>query len=104
MEQLKRNQGISADRIRIHPTPHIGTNVPFVVSDHLKQLKNTVGMDNIEEKEFDVVLDALYQRMDALLKLTNQNIEMGMFGIMDQIRLEQIDQLVQAIKRHEENQ
>jgi len=57
-----------------------------------------------EEKEFDVVLDALYQRMDALLKLTNQNIEMGMFGIMDQIRLEQIDQLVQAIKRHEENQ
>lgn len=57
-----------------------------------------------EEKEFDVVADALYQRMDALLKLTNQNIEMGMFGIMDQIRLEQIDQLVQAIKRHEENQ
>jgi hypothetical protein len=58
----------------------------------------------IEEKEFDVVLDALYQRMDALLKLTNQNIEMGMFGIMDQIRLEQIDQLVQAIKRHEDKQ
>jgi hypothetical protein len=57
-----------------------------------------------EEVEFDVVTDALYQRMDALLKLTNQNIEMGMFGIMDQIRLEQIDQLVQAIKRHEENQ
>jgi hypothetical protein len=104
MEQLKRNRGISADRIRIHPTPHIGTNVPFVVSDRKKQLKNTVGMDNIEEKEFDVVADALYQRMDALLKLTNQNIEMGMFGIMDQIRLEQIDQLVQAIKRHEENQ
>jgi hypothetical protein len=58
----------------------------------------------IEEKEFDVVADALYQRMDALLKLTNQNIEMGMFGIMDQIRLEQIDQLVQAIKRHEDKQ
>jgi hypothetical protein len=97
---LKRNQGISADRITTQLILHIGTNVLFVVNDPLKQLRNTVGMD--KEKEFDVVVDALYQRMDSLLKLTNQNIEMGMFGIMDQIRLEQIDQLVQAIKRHED--
>jgi hypothetical protein len=50
------------------------------------------------EQEFDIVIDALQNRVDALLKITNQNMEMGMFGIMDQIRLEQIDQLVRAMR------
>ena len=50
------------------------------------------------EQEFDIVIDALQTRVDALLKITNQNMEMGMFGIMDQIRLEQIEQLVRAME------
>jgi hypothetical protein len=50
------------------------------------------------EQEFDIVIDALQTRVDALLKITNQNMEMGMFGIMDKIRLEQIEQLVRAME------
>jgi hypothetical protein len=49
------------------------------------------------EQEFDIVIDALQNRVDALLKITNQNMEMGMFNVMDQIRLEQIEQLVRAM-------
>lgn len=51
-----------------------------------------------EEKEFDVVVDALHQRKDSLLKMVHSNMNIGMFNIMDQIRLEQIDQLEQAIR------
>jgi hypothetical protein len=50
------------------------------------------------EEEFDVVVDALQQRYDALMKMTEQNMNIGMFNLMDQIRLEQCDQLRQAIE------
>ena len=49
------------------------------------------------EHEFDVVIDALSQRIDSLWKMTQSNMEHDMFNIMDQIRLEQIDQLKNAI-------
>lgn len=45
-------------------------------------------------KEYDVVLDVLQKYYDALWKMTQRNTE---WGIMDQIRLEQMDQLQQAI-------
>lgn len=49
------------------------------------------------ERDFDVVIDALQQRIDSLWKITESNMNIGMFGVMDQIRLEQIDQLKDAI-------
>lgn len=55
----------------------------------------------MEEKEFDIVIDALSQRRDALWALTKSNMEMDMFNVMDQIRLEQIDQLDKAIEAYE---
>jgi hypothetical protein len=49
------------------------------------------------EKEFDPVIDALQERIDALMKLTEANMRMGMINIMDQIRFEHIDKLEKAI-------
>ena len=49
------------------------------------------------EKEFDPVIDALQERIDALMKLTESNMRMGMINIMDQIRFEHIDKLEEAI-------
>jgi hypothetical protein len=50
-----------------------------------------------EEKDFDPVIDALQGKIDALWKLTESNMRMNMFNIMDDIRLQHIDQLKQAI-------
>ena len=48
-----------------------------------------------EEKDYDVVLDTLSIKRATLWKMTNLNVDT--FNIMDQIRLEQIDQLDKAI-------
>lgn len=50
-----------------------------------------------EEKDFDPVIDALQGKIDALWKITESNMRMDMFNIMDDIRLEHIDQLKEAI-------
>jgi hypothetical protein len=55
------------------------------------------------EKEFDIVIDALATRRDALWAMTKANMEHDMFNVMDQIRLEQIDQLDKAIQAYENN-
>jgi hypothetical protein len=55
------------------------------------------------EKEFDIVIDALATRRDALWAMTKANMEHDMFNVMDQIRLEQIDQLDKAIQTYENN-
>ena len=49
------------------------------------------------EQEYDVVIDALQEKRDRLWKMTQQNMNADMFNIMDEIRLEQIDQLDRAI-------
>jgi hypothetical protein len=55
-------------------------------------------MDDIDtEHEYDVVLDALQEKRDRLWKMTQQNMNADMFNIMDQIRLEQMDQLDKAM-------
>jgi hypothetical protein len=51
----------------------------------------------MEEKEFDVVIDTLQARIDALWKMTQSNMNMGLMNVMDDIRLEQISQLGEAI-------
>ena len=53
------------------------------------------------EQEYDVVIDALQEKRDRLWKMTQQNMnsEFMSMGIMDDIRLEQIDQLDRAIQQ-----
>ena len=50
-----------------------------------------------DEKDYDVVIDALQEKRDRLWKMTQQNMNADMYNIMDQIRLEQIDQLDKAM-------
>jgi hypothetical protein len=51
----------------------------------------------MDEKDFDVVIDVLQKHRDKLWMMTNLNMNAESFNIMDQIRLEQIDQLNKAI-------
>jgi hypothetical protein len=50
------------------------------------------------DEEYDVVTDVLQKHCDVLNKMVQQNMNADMFNIMDQIRLEQIDELQKAIK------
>jgi hypothetical protein len=50
------------------------------------------------EEEYDVVVATLQEARDKLWKMTQGNMRAGAFNIMDTIRLEQIDQLDDAIK------
>jgi len=53
-------------------------------------------MENTEK--YDVVLDTLQKERDILWKMTERNINSMSFNIMDTLRLEQIDQLDDAIE------
>ena len=50
-----------------------------------------------EEKDYDVVIDVLQKHRAILWKMTSLNMNAESFNMMDQIRLEQIDQLDKAI-------
>jgi hypothetical protein len=52
---------------------------------------------NEYEEEYDVVLDTLQKQRDILWKMTQSNMNCDMFNIMDEIRLEQIDELEEAM-------
>ena len=56
----------------------------------------------MSDEDYDVVTDTLQKHIEILLKMTNSNIEQGMFNVMDQIRLEQINQMDAAIKMWKE--
>lgn len=54
----------------------------------------------MSDSNYDVVLDALQKKYDTLMEMTMQNMRsevLGM-GIMDGIRLEQCEQLQEAIE------
>jgi len=53
-----------------------------------------------EDDDFDIVVYALQIQRDKLWKMTQSNMNNDMFNVMNQIRLEQIDQLDNAIKCH----
>jgi hypothetical protein len=53
-------------------------------------------MDEVNE-DYDVVVDVLQKHRAILWKMTNLNMNADSFNVMDQIRLEQIDQLDKAI-------
>lgn len=48
--------------------------------------------------DYDIVIDTLQNQRAILWKMTQSNMNIGMFNIMDQIRLEHIDQLDKAMK------
>jgi hypothetical protein len=57
----------------------------------------------MNQEDYDVVLDTLQKQRDILWKMTQQNMNVDMFNIMDQIRLEQIDQLDKAMEKHKKH-
>ena len=63
---------------------------------------------NEYDEEYDVVIDTLQKKIDTLWKMTQANMNADMMNIMDDIRLEQIDELKKAIElwkdRNEESQ
>jgi hypothetical protein len=52
----------------------------------------------MNEEEYDVVTDTLQKHWNVLNKMVQQNMNADMFNIMDQIRLEQMDELKKAMK------
>lgn len=52
------------------------------------------------EEDYDVVLDVLQKHHDKLWEMTRRNMQSEFLGmnIMDDIRLEQMDQLKEAMK------
>ena len=56
-------------------------------------------------EDYDVVIDTLTKHRDKLWEITKRNMasEFLTMGIMDDIRLEQIDQLDAAIRMWKEN-
>jgi len=50
-----------------------------------------------EEKDYDVVVDVLQKHRAVLWKMTQQNMNADSFNVMDEIRLEQIDEIDKAI-------
>ena len=56
-----------------------------------------------EDEDYDVVIDTLTKHRDKLWKMTKSNMNNDMMNIMDDIRLEQIDQLDAAMRMWKEN-
>ena len=52
---------------------------------------------NEYDEEYDIVIATLQEKRDRLWNMTKSNMNMDMMNIMDDIRLEQIDQLDHAI-------
>jgi hypothetical protein len=52
---------------------------------------------NEYDEEYDVVIATLQEKRDRLWNMTQSNMNSDMYNIMDEIRLEQIDQLDKAI-------
>jgi hypothetical protein len=52
-------------------------------------------MSNSEE--FDIVIATLQEKKDKLWKMTQSNMNSDNFNVMDQIRLEQIQELNEAM-------
>ena len=67
----------------------------------------TSGAPTMNDNEnYDVVIDTLQKQYDALWKMTQRNMNADLFNIMDQIRLEQMDQLKRAMdlwQKHKEH-
>jgi hypothetical protein len=56
----------------------------------------------MQDDDFDIVIHTLQEKRDILWKMTQSNMNVDMFNIMDQIRLEQIDVLEKAIEKRKQ--
>jgi hypothetical protein len=54
-------------------------------------------MSDLNDDDYDVVIDVLTKHREKLWKMIQQNMNADMDNIMDQIRFEQISQLEKAI-------
>ena len=54
------------------------------------------------DEDYDVVIDTLTKHRDKLWEMTKSNMANDMMNIMDDIRLEQIDQLDAAMRMWKE--
>ena len=52
--------------------------------------------DEIEDEDYDVVLATIESKINQLWKMTESNMNMGIMNIMDDIRIESIEQLKEA--------
>jgi len=52
---------------------------------------------NMENDDYDVVIDTLQKKRDILWKMTQTNMENNLMNIMDDIRLDQIRKLEEAL-------
>ena len=52
----------------------------------------------MSEEQYDVVLSTLEEKRNLLWKMTESNMNMDMMNVMDDIRLEQIQQLDKAME------
>jgi hypothetical protein len=71
------------------------TDKGYELSTHEKQAEFEAWRN--QDEDYDVVVDTLKKQRDTLWKMTQQNMNADMFNMMDQIRLEQIDQIDKAI-------
>lgn len=51
----------------------------------------------MENDDYDVVIDTLQKKRDILWKMTQTNMENNLMNIMDDIRLDQIRKLEEAL-------
>jgi hypothetical protein len=54
-------------------------------------------MNITDDADYDVVVNTLQEKRDQLWRMTKSNMNADMMNIMDDIRLEQIEQLDRAI-------
>jgi hypothetical protein len=54
-------------------------------------------MNITDDTDYDVVINTLQEKRDHLWRMTKSNMNIDMMNIMDDIRLEQIEQLDRAI-------
>jgi hypothetical protein len=97
MNELVEKMGTLKNRVDnvLAGAEHV-TDKGYELSTHEKQAEFEAWRN--QDEDYDVVVDTLKKQRDILWKMTQQNMNADMFNIMDQIRLDQIDQLDHAIK------
>ena len=71
-------------------------NIPIHTIRHMEGSRYYIR--TISMSDYDIVIDTLEKQRYILMKMTESNINHNLFNIMDQIRLEQIDQINKAIE------
>jgi hypothetical protein len=73
--------------------PTLGSSITFLSTNNTRSTRNTVS----NSTEYDVVIATLQAKKDSLWKMTQSNMNADMMNLMDDIRLEQIQELNEAM-------